>query len=529
MKNLFAAIVVVFCLFLAVNPSYTATTEFTILHTSDIHAHVLPVDSGDGSSCGGYARIKAYKDALEAEGREVLIFSSGDVFQGTFFYKFFQGIPEIVFMNETGYSAMTLGNHEFDGGQAALAEAINYAEFPVLAANIQFKKIPELQAHIKPWVMIEAGNEKQPVKIGVIGLTVENLHEIVPSVFVNDLDVVDAAQTLRRYIPEVKEAGADMILVLAHLGWDRELELFEQFPEVDGFLGGHTHLEISPPAVVEGEKGHRFISQPGEWGKGVTRYDISFNPLGNKRLLVDAAALVPMNAEISEDASIKEKSEALWQQIQVKVNIPIGKTEVFLNGERSAIRNGETNLGNLVADCIADVTAADMALINGGGIRSSVATGTVTIGDCLNVLPFDNYLMKLELTGADLVRVFEQVRAAITAEAGFGGFLQVSRGLEVKYYQNLVVVSFDGQPIDPQKTYIVATNDFLAGGGNGLTAFQNSSLSESTGVLAADAFIRYVKEMKHLNPQVEGRIKINLTLPKHKLPGKILKNIPKSF
>lgn len=527
MKKIFAAIVT-FCIFLlAASVGSAAPHEFTILHTSDLHAHLMPFEASDGQTFGGYARIKSYKDNLEKQGRNVIMLSSGDIFQGTFFYKFFQGIPDVVFMNRTGYSAMTLGNHEFDGGQAALAEAATYAKFPFLAANIQFKKTPELQNKIQPWVMLDAGSEADPVKIGVIGLTVENLHEIVPSVFVQDLDVVDAAATLKRYIPEVKKAGADVVLVLAHLGWDRELELFEQFPEVDGFLGGHTHLEISPPAVIKGPKGHRFISQPGEWGKGITRYDIVYDPDSTKKMVVTGAALVSMSEDLSEDTLIKQEADALWQKIQVKVNIPIGNTNVFLDGARSNIRTGETNLGNLVADCFTEAVEAEMALINGGGIRSSIATGTITIGDCLNVLPFDNYLIKVTLSGTTLIKIFEQVRAAIIDENGFGGFLQVSRGLEVKYYKNLVLVTFNGMPIDPNKNYTVATNDFLSGGGNGLTAFTEAWTAQSTGVLAADAFIQYVKAAKELSPQTEGRIIVNLTLPKHKMPSGVLKNIPK--
>lgn len=524
MKNLFTAVAFLFTLLVISSP--VVAGNFTILHTSDIHAHVMPVASGS-ENVGGYARIKAYKDSLEKQGRKVLMLSSGDIFQGTFFYKFFQGIPEIEFMNQTGYAAMTLGNHEFDGGQAALAEAISYARFPFLAANIQFKKIPALQKQLRPWVIVETGDDDNPVKVGIIGLTVENLAEIVPGVFVNDIDVIDAEIALQKYLPEVKKAGADVVLALAHLGWDREIELFEKFPEIDGILGGHTHLEIS--AVVEGPNGHRFASQPGEWGKSVTRYDISFNRADSKKLTVEAAGLVPMSASLPEDAEIKKAADGLWQQIQVKVNIPIGQAEVFLNGDRVDIRSRETNLGNLIADCIATTVNAEIALINGGGIRSSINSGTVTVGDCLNVLPFDNYLIKLELPGSSLIRVFEQVREAIVKENGFGGFLQISRGLQVKYYKNLVVVTFNGMPIEPQQIYSVATNDFLSGGGNGLTAFMEANTAESTGVLAADAFIKFIKEQNQLTPIEEGRIEVNMKLPAAKMPGGLVKTIPGSF
>jgi 5'-nucleotidase len=233
-----------------------------------------------------------------------------------------------------------------------------------------------------------------------------------------------------------------------------------------------------------------------------------------------------MSKDVCEDEKIKAEATSLWQQIQVKVNIPIGKAKVFLNGDRKYIRNQETNLGNLVADCIARSADAEMAVINGGGIRSSIATGTITIGDCLNVLPFDNYLVKVEMTGETLLNLFEQVRQAISTQTGFGGFLQVSEGLEVKYFKDTTRVFFNEQPVEPQKHYIVATNDFLAGGGNGLTSFIDGVSAESTGLLAADAFIKFIKENETIEPSVEGRITIDLTLPQYKLPPGILKTIP---
>lgn len=500
--------------------------DFTILHTSDLHAHLMPFDGPTGNGVGGYARIKKYKESLEKQGREVLMLSSGDIFQGTFFYRFFQGIPDIEFMNQTGYKAMTLGNHEFDSGQEILAEAIANAHFPILAANIQFKKIPQLQSKVKPYTFIKAGKDGKEVKIAVIGLVPEELKEIVQPVFVKDFDVINAAAALRRYLPEIKKANPDMILILAHLGWDREVELFEQFPEVDGVLGGHTHLAINPPAVIEGERGHRFVSQPGEWGQHVTRYDISFHRHSRQKVEVVAAGLMPMDSSLPEDASIADKTRQLWEQIQVKVTVPLGKTEVFLNGERSCIRNMETNLGNLVADCFAEMVPADMALINGGGIRSSIATGTITVGDCLNVLPFDNYLVRVTLSGESLRRVFSQVAKEMSQPGGFGGFLQVSRGLEVDFSQGELQLRFNGNEVKGNKLYTVTTNEFLAAGGNGLTAFTEALDSDSSGLLTGDVFMKYIREKQTVNPQLENRIKLKTTVTKVKMPKGMVKCIP---
>jgi 5'-nucleotidase len=235
---------------MAFSPEPFEVVEFSILHTSDVHAHLMAFDGPTGNGVGGYARIKKYKDSLEEQGREVVMLSSGDAFQGTYFYRFFQGIPDFEFMSNTGYAAMTLGNHEFDSGQEALAEAASYAKFPLLAANIVFKKIPQLQSRIKPYTIVNAGKSENPVKIAIIGLVPEELKEIVQPMFVSDFDVCDAAVAIRRYLPEIRAQKPDMILLLSHLGWERELELFEEFPEIDGILGGHTRQQLSWATAV---------------------------------------------------------------------------------------------------------------------------------------------------------------------------------------------------------------------------------------------------------------------------------------
>ncbi|MBU1107880.1 MAG: bifunctional metallophosphatase/5'-nucleotidase [Candidatus Riflebacteria bacterium] len=500
--------------------------EFSILHTSDIHAHLMAFDSPTEKGVGGYARIKEYRQSLEDQGREVVMLSSGDIFQGTFFYRFFQGIPDIEFMNSTGYNAMTLGNHEFDSGQEVLAEAVSYARFPILAANIVFKKIPQLQSRIKPYTIINAGKSENPVKIALIGLTPENLKEIVQPLFVTDFDVCDASLAIRKCLPEIKAQNPDMIILLSHLGWERELELFEEFPEIDGILGGHTHLAINPPAVVNGNRGHRFMSQPGEWGQNVTRYDIAFYRNSPQKVDVLAAGLVAMGNDKPEDCEIAVIVEKLWEQIKDKVNVKLGFAKVFLDGERNSVRNNETNLGNLVADSFASFASTDMALINGGGIRSSIASGSITVGDCLNVLPFDNYLVTLKLSGASLKKVFAQVAYEMEQAGGFGGFLQVSRGVQVDYSQSELSVKFKGKELDDEQLYSVCTIDFLAAGGNGLSGFTEAVDSGSTGKLTGDVFMKFIQTEKVVAPVTENRIKLKHIVPKHKMPKGILKCIP---
>ncbi|HNV69364.1 MAG TPA: metallophosphoesterase, partial [Candidatus Ozemobacteraceae bacterium] len=233
-RRLFIALFL-FAVWFGVSVASAATPErgvsLTILHTSDIHARLLPYDCASGTAMGGYARIKAYKESLEAEGKTVLLLSSGDVFQGTLFFRFFRGMPDIDFMNRSGYAAMALGNHEFDAGQDGMAEAFAQARFPVLSANLSFTH-PRLSQQIKPSVIVPVTTPHGLVKIGLIGLTTEKLHEDCPVSLLQGVQVKSAREAAQQEICRLKTEGADLIFLLTHLGWNRDVELLEALPDV---------------------------------------------------------------------------------------------------------------------------------------------------------------------------------------------------------------------------------------------------------------------------------------------------------
>ncbi len=502
--------------------------EFTLLHTSDIHAHLMPFDTASGTGMGGYARIKSYRDLLASEGREILMVSSGDVFQGTLFYRFFQGIPDVEFMNSTGYCAMALGNHEFDGGPSGIIDAFRSAQFPVLSANLKFVGNKVLADLVRPWTIVPVGSSGNQVRIGLLGLLDENLALNVPKQYLTGLSVERAEDAVRRELPRMRASGADIVIVLSHLGWNRDVEIAEAFPEISGICGGHTHLFVDPPIVRNTPFGQQFLCQPGQSGQAVGRLDLFAVPTpdGRFRLEVRAAGLEPMDSGKPEDPEIKKTIDLMWEQIREKVCRPVGEALFRLNGDRPDIRIGETNLGNFVADAFLDVASADIALVNGGGIRSSIEKGTITVGDCLNVLPFDNRIVTLEMTGASLGKLFGQVRAAMLATPGFGGFLQVSRGFGVRFGTAGNELSLNGKPLEVDQVYKVTTLDFLSTGGNGLTAFEEALASETVTALTTDALIKKIERLKKVDPKLEGRIVRDVKLPEFKLPKNTVKVPP---
>ncbi len=495
----------------------------TILHTSDIHAQLLPHDCASGTSLGGYARIKAYKESLEAQGRRVVILSSGDVFQGTLFFRFFRGMPDIDFMNRTGYTAMTVGNHEFDAGQDGMAEAFAQAKFPILSANLSFTH-PKLSQLVKPSIIIPVDTPQGTLKIGLIGLTTESLFQECALSVLSGVQVKNAREAAQKEIFRLKLDGADLIFLVTHLGWNHDVELLEALPDVAGVLGGHTHLFVDPPLVREGLQGPQFISQPGEGGQVVSRIDIEFSrDKGRSGLRITGAGLIPMASSLPLAPDIQTLAEKLWKQVEEKVTARLGTTTVKLDGEKPNVRSRETNLGDVVADCMQAAVPSDLALINGGGIRNSINGPAITIADCLNVLPFDNNLYKLSLSGSSLKKVFKQVQKELSTTPQFGGFLQVSKGLRVVYHSQGADLKLNGLDIADDATYQVVTNSFLALGGNGLTAFTEATASEATAILDVDALMKYVQQTGTLSQLVEGRIIINTALARWKMPTRLIR------
>ncbi len=513
-----SALVAALCVFTlfqapATAANLTAPVEITVLHTSDIHAHLMPFDCASGTAMGGYARMKAYRDRLEASGKKLVMLSSGDVFQGTLFFRFFRGIPDATFMSRMGYAAMAIGNHEFDAGQDALHEAFRDASFPILSANLRFTANKSLPGLVKQSTVVSIPVGGQTFKLGLIGITDEELENDVPKANLKGIVVEDAVTALRREVKKLQAQGCDTIFALTHAGWNRDLELAAQFPEITGFLGGHSHMFADPPLVEGSSAGHRFISQPGEFGSHVSRLDLRFEPDGQGvRCIVTAAGLVPLTSDMPEDPSIKSTVDQLWKQVEEKTSEKLAETVTRLDGDRPLVRSQETNLGNVVADSLLNAVPGQIGVINGGGIRTSIAVGAVRIADCLNVMPFDNYLTSLRMYGSTIQRLFEQVHKEMTTTAGYGGFLQVSRGFNVKYKPSGVELTYLGRPLEPGTIYTVVTNDFLANGGNGLPQFTECVSSETTAILCADALMQYVKKLKSIDARIEGRIERQVEL-----------------
>ena len=337
--------------------------------------------------------------------------------------------------------------------------------------------------------------------VGIIGLTTPDTPFVTHPKNVVGLtltDPIERAKSLASYLrPQV-----DVIIALTHLGIDADRELAAAVPEIDIIIGGHSHTQLEEPVVV----GNTYIVQTGEHAKNLGYLKLTLED-GN---VVDVLGkLVPVTAEVADHPAATEVVAKWGTELEEKLGQEVGATTVLLDGERANVRTKETNLGDLITDIMRDTVGADLAVNNGGGIRASINAGPITIGDIYTVLPFDNTLVKVEMLGRDLLAALEHSVRLYPEQNG--GFLQVS-GLEFMFDPSrepgarVTDVIIGGNALEPDKTYTVATNDFVAAGGDGYTMFQSATVLVETGEMLRDAVASYVVEEGTIAPQVEGRI-----------------------
>jgi 2',3'-cyclic-nucleotide 2'-phosphodiesterase (5'-nucleotidase family) len=469
-----------------------------ILYLNDFHGFAEPYKPfGSDEMLGGIAYLSGRANELRKE-KPSLLLAAGDMIQGNNWTNFFQGASVIEVMNATKFDAMVTGNHEFDFGQDVLKKRISEAAFPVLCANV------EGFSQLKPYIIKEIAG----IRFGIIGITTADTPVTTHPRNVAGLHFVSPEDALRHYLTEVKEQS-DIVVVLSHIGHQSDRII----------VGGHSHTKVLSPVVVN----NTIILQAWEHAKA----------LGVLDLTVEEGKIVKYDGRLEEikpaagtmDKEIMIVVTKYSEKVDAVLNETIGETESDLDGEH--VREGETNLGNLIADIMRAASGADVAIINGGGIRAGMKKGAISVKNVYNVLPFNNYIVAIRLTGKEIKATLEHGVSAI--EKNEGRFPQVS-GLTFTYNASASVgsrvsdIHIAGSAIDPGREYTVATNDFLSAGGDGYTAFGDAVKSSKDfsvvgGVMKGeklfyndssrclrDVVIEYIKESKKITPVTEGRI-----------------------
>lgn len=479
------------------------TGHIVILHTNDVHGGIA-----------GYAKLAAVKESYTASGAYTLLVDAGDYIQGDPTVSASQGKTAIELMNSTGYDAATVGNHEFDYGYANLKTISAQANFPILAANVQYNGATAFDSH----TIFTAANGK---KIGVFGLeTPETATKAHPAkiqgvTFVGGQDMMKLAQT---EVDTLKAAGCDYVICLGHLGIDaestgnRSIDVLNAVTGIDVFIDGHSHStleQIKAATNGTGKVGNAYLTSTGTKLANVGVVDIA--PDGTI-----TTSNVPLDTLTAENADTAAVIQRIQQQIDADYGAVFAQSEVQLDGEKAQVRTGETNLGDLITDAMLWQAGTlgekvDAAVNNGGGIRASLSVGGLTKKDINTVLPFGNTLYLVKLTGAQLLEALEASTCSLPES--IGAFPQVSgieytvnTGAKFSSTENypgstygkpnavnrVTIQRVGGATFDPAETYTIVTNDFLGAGGDTYYTFKSSPVGYDTGVPLDEVLMDYI-------------------------------------
>lgn len=493
------------------------TFALTILHTNDTHSGHDPQSSGDG----GVTRQATVVQQIRSEVENSLLVDAGDRFTGSLFHAQYLGQDQAQIMNQLGYDVMALGNHEFDNGDDILQAFIEGINFPALSANVDFSQSPYLNGLVEPYTILEVGGEQ----IGVIGLLTEDTtHKANPGpelIFSDDYSGV-----AQQYVDELTAMGVNKIILLTHMGLGLDMRVASETTGIDIIVGGDSHTFLSNtytgaedvyPVVVENPEGVPvYIVHAADRNRYLGRLDVVFDSDG---VVMEAEGdTILLSRYITPDAEMTDLVEELRTPLTELLQTPVGETAVFLDNENSICRFEECAIGNLIADSIRQETGAQIAFMNGGGIRSSIDEGEVTLGEVITVLPFGNLISTFEISGADVIAALENGVSRVNDErGGTGRFAQVS-GLRYTWDlskpvgERVISVEVLGEngdyaPIDPEATYSVAANDFMRLGGDEYFMFRDNAIEPyDYGRPLDDVVAEYIRENSPVSPQVEGRI-----------------------
>lgn len=448
------------------SPAASEPLHVVVLHTNDVHGQVQPrpatwLDREDPPLIGGLPRIAAYVNTVRKEaassGTGVLLVDGGDWFQGTPEGLIELGHGYVHALSKVGYDAMAVGNHEFDHGVLPLAQMIAGFEIPALAANVYLEQGGARVPWCEPWRIVEVAG----LRVGIVGL----LTPTTPAITHRDASELyfqDPGEALAVAREEL-EGKVDWILPITHLGVQGDRRLAKAHPELPVIVGGHSHTYLKE-GVRQGET---LILQSGSKGSAVGRLDLWFNA-ETRQLERTSYAMIDLLEEPvagTRNLELDEICETLVRQSEAAMNEVVG--ELLGPLERNFRRTHSSPAGNFITDVMRAAMEADVAVQNRGGIRCNLPKGPVTRRSLFELQPFGNHLVLLELTGANLL---ELVRASVEGTAHTG--LEVS-GMTILWRQDeegqyeLVGLEVAGEAVVPERSYSLATNNFLAGGGDG--------------------------------------------------------------
>ncbi|EOC1454874.1 bifunctional UDP-sugar hydrolase/5'-nucleotidase [Cronobacter sakazakii] len=507
------------------------TYNITILHTNDHHGHFWRNEYGEYGLAAQKTLVDSVRREVTAQGGSVLLLSGGDINTGVPESDLQDAEPDFRGMNLIGYDAMVVGNHEFDNPLSVLRQQEKWAKFPLLSANIYQKSTNERL--FKPWAIFKP----QGIKIAVIGLTTDDTAKIGNPEYFTDIEFRKPADEAKLVIQELQQnEKPDVIIAATHMGhYDNgdhgsnapgDVELARALPAgaLTMIVGGHSQDPVcmasenkkqvdyvpGTPCAPDRQNG-TWIVQAHEWGKYVGRADFQFR---NGEMKLVRYQLIPINLkkkvtwdngqtervlytpQIPENPQMLSLLTPFQKKGQAQLMVKIGSVNGRLEGDRSKVRFVQTSMGHLILNAQIARTGADFAVMSGGGIRDSIEGGDITYKDVLKVQPFGNTLVYVDMTGKE---VLEYLTAVAQKKPDSGAYPQFANVSFTASGGTLNDVKIKGEPVDPAKTYRMATLSFNATGGDGYPPIDKKPGYVNTGFVDAEVLKQYIQQSSPLD------------------------------
>ena len=463
--------------------------DLTIVHTNDIHGRVK---YSTEDKAVGYGKMKTYIDNLKTKNKNVLLLDAGDNLHGQPIVTLDEGESAVSLMNLMRYNYFVPGNHDFNYGYEKLKELSSKMSFKTLAANICLKD------GSKPFVENDI-IEIDGVKVGIFGLATPETSVKTNPKNVEKLSFKDRIETAKEQVKSLKNKGANIIILLCHLGIDEEskgnrsYDIRDNVDGIDLIIDGHSHSNLQQISQVNGRA---VITSTGAYAENLGVVNIKLN--GGKTEIKQSNILFSELEKLESNKEIDDLINKIDKKNEKTLKELIGKTQIDLVGKKSAVRMSETNLTKLVTNIILKETNAQVVLLNGGGFRDGIDQGDITYESILKVFPFGNYVVTKSVKGKDIIESLEFGLSDYPSVAG--KFPQIA-GITVTVDKNatagskVISVKINGKEIEKEKDYVLATNDFISKGGDGYKLISGcKELNQFSAVY--EIFTKGIKELK---------------------------------
>ena len=463
--------------------------NIVILHTNDMHSQIDPADNG----LGGVVRRKVLIDSVRNSNENVLVIDAGDVVQGTMYFTIYKGEVEYGLLDDLEYDIAVLGNHDFDNGVMALAENLKNSKVTWLSANYDFSGAPDLDSIFVPNVIKEYNGKK----IGIFGINLVPEGMIAEGNY-DGVKYIDAYSIANAQARELRERGADYVIAVTHIGYIEDVEptdinLAAKTEGIDLIIGGHSHSLILPD-TPQTEKYHWkhvnavgdtvYVVQAGSRGAYLGQITLDMDKGSTDYCVIT----VDERLDSQVDSSLVKKIDVYRNAVDSIMHVGVGTAVRRLGKDDAGLMNF---LGDFVAWRGEEVSGrrVDMSLINAGGVRRELPEGEISKGMLIDMLPFNNKIVVLEINGSDLLE-------AIDAVIRRGGFDGTKEGIDITFdpaTKKHIKATINGKAIRKDKTYVLATIDYLANGGDYMSSLPRAKEIGRSGNVMYDDLIFYVE------------------------------------